>query len=69
MASDETLSWATALVIMILFSILGLVIRVLGLDPFTLEFEASILYLPTVVILAVATVTRQRARASSPAES
>ncbi|HZY95261.1 MAG TPA: hypothetical protein VFE98_10485 [Candidatus Bathyarchaeia archaeon] len=69
MASDEAFSWTTAFVIMILFSILGVVTRILGVDPFTLEFEASILYLPTIVLVLIATMTRQRGRVTSPAES
>ncbi len=51
MDHDETFSWRAAFVIMGLVSLLAVIMRFLGKDLFTLEFEGSILFLPTVLLL------------------
>ncbi len=51
MDHDETFSWRAAFVIMGLVSLLAVIMRLLGKDLFTLEFESSILFLPTVLLL------------------
>jgi len=47
----ESFSWNAATVIMLLFSLLALTMTVLGMNPFTLLFNVSLVYLPTVILL------------------
>ncbi len=48
---DETFSWKAATVIMLLFSLFALTMTLLGMNPFTLLFNAALVYLPTVILL------------------
>jgi len=48
---DETFSWKAATIIMLLFSLFALTMTLLGMNPFTLLFNAALVYLPTVILL------------------
>jgi hypothetical protein len=48
---DEAFSWRAATIIMLLFSLFALTMTVLGRNPFSLLFNAAIVYLPAVILL------------------
>ncbi len=52
--SDEHEAWKAAFLIMLFFSLLSLTLRLLfGRAFFTLEFEISLVHIPTVLLLSV----------------
>ncbi len=62
---DETVSWRAASAIMGLISLYSISLRVINFlqakpDLFAWEFEALILYLPTVLLLGVGVYIRRR---------
>jgi len=57
---DEAFSWKAATVIMLLFSLFALTMMVLGMNPFTLLFNATLVYLPTVILLGSSLFARNK---------
>jgi hypothetical protein len=56
----ETFSWNAATIIMLLFSLFALTMTVLAMNPFTLLFNVSLVYLPTVILLGSAILERNK---------
>jgi hypothetical protein len=57
---DETFSWNAATIIMLLFSLFALTMTLLAMNPFTLLFNVSLVYLPTVILLGSAIIERNQ---------
>jgi hypothetical protein len=57
---DETFSWNAATIIMLLFSLFALTMTLLAMNPFTLLFNVSLVYLPTVILLGSAIIERNK---------
>jgi hypothetical protein len=57
---DETFSWNAATIIMLLFSLFGLTMTLLAMNPFTLLFNVALVYLPTVILLGSAIIERNK---------
>ena len=62
---DENLSWLAAAIIMSLVTVGTVILRVLGLDPFTDIFDSFIVYLPTAILVGVILVQKLRGSSSS----
>lgn len=58
--NDEGFSWNAATVIMVLFSLFALTMTLLAMNPFTLLFNAALVYLPTVILIGSAIFGRTR---------
>jgi hypothetical protein len=57
---DDAFSWKAATVIMLLFSLLALTTTLFGMNPFSLLFNAALVYLPTVILLGSTLFDRSR---------
>jgi hypothetical protein len=57
---DETFSWNAATIIMLLFSLFALTMTLLAMNPFTLLFNVSLVYLPTVILLGSEIIERNK---------
>jgi hypothetical protein len=57
---DEAISWRVATTIMSLVTVGTIILRILGLDPFTDIFDAFIVYLPTAILVGGVLVQRMK---------
>jgi len=57
---DEACTWKAVTVIMLLVSLFALTMMVLGMNPFTLLFNATLVYLPTVILLGSSLFARNK---------
>ena len=66
-ADDERFSFTAARAVMVVISAVSILAFVLGVNPFAISFNISLVFLPTAVLIVGPFLTRTRGKAESSA--